>query len=82
MGGFQFFGSCDTVAEQMRALHEVGVDSLVVGFLDPLEGLEGLEGLEMEDHILPRSLQFAVRSFVIVPSRLHLNLSYVELLDK
>ena len=35
MTGFQLFGSPETVAERLRALHETGVDNAVVGFFDP-----------------------------------------------
>ena len=35
MTGYQLFGSPETVAEKMRALHETGVDNAVVGFFDP-----------------------------------------------
>ena len=48
MTGYQFFGSYETVAEKMRALHEVGVDNLVIGFFDPQRALQ-----QMEQHVLP-----------------------------
>ena len=48
MHGHQFFGSYETVAEKMRALHEVGIDNMVIGFFDPQRGLQ-----QMEDHVIP-----------------------------
>lgn len=48
MYGYQFFGSYETVAEKMRALYEVGVNNLVIGFFDPERGLQ-----QMEQHVIP-----------------------------
>ena len=48
MSGYQFFGGYETVAEKMRALNEVGVDNLVIGFFDPPRALR-----QMEDHVIP-----------------------------
>ena len=48
MTGYQFFGGYETVAEKMRALSAVGVDNLVIGFLDPQRGLH-----QMEEHVIP-----------------------------
>ena len=48
MMGYQFFGGPETVAEKMRALHEVGVDNLVIGFFDPERGLQ-----QMEEGVIP-----------------------------
>ena len=48
MTGYQFVGSYETVAEKMRELSGVGVDNLVIGFLDPQRGLR-----QMEAHVIP-----------------------------
>ena len=48
MHGHQFFGGYETVAEKMRALHEVGVDNLVIGFFDLARAL-----MQMEEHVIP-----------------------------
>ena len=48
MTGYQFFGSYETVAEKMRELSLVGVDNLVIGFLDPRRGLR-----QMEQSVIP-----------------------------
>ena len=48
MHGHQFFGGYETVAEKMRALHEVGVDNMVIGFFDPQRAL-----VQMEEHVIP-----------------------------
>ena len=48
MGGFQIFGGHETVAETMRALHEVGVENVVTCFWDPNYGLH-----EMAEHVFP-----------------------------
>lgn len=46
--GYQLFGSYETVAERIRALHETGVEHVCLGFLEPKRGLQ-----QMEEHVLP-----------------------------
>ena len=48
IGARQIIGSYATVAERIRELHELGLESILVCFFDPLGGLH-----DMEDHILP-----------------------------
>jgi dimethylsulfone monooxygenase len=48
IGAWQIVGSYATVAERIRELHEVGVESILMCFFDPLGGLH-----HMEDAILP-----------------------------
>lgn len=48
IGAWQITGSYATVAERIRELHELGIESILVCFFDPLGGLH-----DMEDHILP-----------------------------
>ena len=47
MTGYQLFGGYETVAEKMRALNEVGVDNLVIGFFEPQRALR-----QMEEHVI------------------------------
>lgn len=48
IGAWQIIGSYETVAERIRELHEVGIESILMCFFDPLGGLH-----HMEDEILP-----------------------------
>ena len=48
MYGYQFFGRPETVAEKMRALHETGVDNIVIAFFDPERGLR-----QMDEQVIP-----------------------------
>lgn len=48
IGAWQITGSFETVAERIRELHEVGIESILMCFFDPLGGLHN-----MEDAILP-----------------------------
>ena len=48
IGAWQIIGSFETVAERIRELHEVGIESILMCFFDPLGGLH-----HMEDAILP-----------------------------
>ena len=57
MTGFQLFGTYETVAEKMRALREVGVDNVVVGFFDPHRALR-----QMEEHVLPILKRMGLRN--------------------
>ena len=48
IGAWQIVGSYETVAERIRELHDVGIESILMCFFDPLGGLH-----HMEDAILP-----------------------------
>ncbi|HLG72888.1 MAG TPA: LLM class flavin-dependent oxidoreductase [Chloroflexota bacterium] len=48
MSAWKLYGSYETVAESIRALHEVGVESILTCFLDPIRGLH-----QIEDDLLP-----------------------------
>ncbi len=48
IGAWQITGSFATVAERIRELHDVGIESILMCFFDPLGGLH-----HMEDEILP-----------------------------
>ena len=48
IGAWQIVGSFESVAEQIRELHEIGIESILICFFDPLGGLH-----HMEDEILP-----------------------------
>lgn len=45
---WQVVGSPASVAEQLRELREIGIESILMCFFDPLGGLH-----QMEDHVLP-----------------------------
>lgn len=57
MGGFQIFGGHETVAETMRALHEVGVENIVTCFWDPGYGLR-----QMGEHVFPLLQRMGLRT--------------------
>ncbi|SDZ49378.1 LLM class flavin-dependent oxidoreductase [Herbiconiux ginsengi] len=44
----RLYGSPETVAEKIRALHDVGIESLFINFADPQKGLH-----QMQDDVLP-----------------------------
>jgi len=48
IGAWQITGGFETVAERIRELHEVGIESILMCFFDPLGGLH-----HMEDNIIP-----------------------------
>ncbi len=56
IGAWQIVGSFETVAERIRELHEVGVESILMCFFDPLGGLH-----HMEDEILPIMKRMGLR---------------------
>ena len=56
IGAWQIVGSFETVAERIRELHEVGVESILMCFFDPLGGLH-----HMEDAILPLMKRMGLR---------------------
>ncbi|MEM7541083.1 MAG: LLM class flavin-dependent oxidoreductase [Pseudomonadota bacterium] len=55
-GAWQMIGSFETVAEQIRELHEIGIESILMCFFDPLGGLH-----HMEDHIMPIMKKMGLR---------------------
>lgn len=50
-------GSPETVAEKIRALHEVGIESLFINFSDPQKGLH-----QMQDDVLPILRKMGIRN--------------------
>ncbi len=52
----QIVGSYQTVAEQLRALHETGLESLLICFFDPQKGLH-----QMQDDIIPLLKKMGLR---------------------
>jgi dimethylsulfone monooxygenase len=56
IGAWHIVGSADTVAEKIRELHGVGIESILTCFFDPVGGLH-----EMEDHIMPALRQMGLR---------------------
>jgi FMNH2-dependent dimethyl sulfone monooxygenase len=56
MGSFQLHGSCETVAEQLRALHETGVENAVVCFWDPQRGVQ-----QMRERVFPLLKKMKIR---------------------
>ena len=56
MGAWQLFGSYPTVAEQIRELHNLGLESILLCFLDPLRGLH-----QMEDDVIPLLKKMGLR---------------------
>jgi FMNH2-dependent dimethyl sulfone monooxygenase len=48
IGAWWLIGSYETVAQQLRALHDIGIESVLVSFFDPLRGLH-----QTEDDLLP-----------------------------
>jgi FMNH2-dependent dimethyl sulfone monooxygenase len=56
IGAWWLIGSYDEVAEQVRELHRLGVESVLFSFFDPIRGLH-----QMEDHLLPRLRKMGLR---------------------
>ncbi|MCL6563004.1 MAG: LLM class flavin-dependent oxidoreductase [Firmicutes bacterium] len=56
LGAWHLYGGYDTVAEQIRALHQVGIESILTCFYDPLRGLH-----QMEDDVIPRLRKMGLR---------------------
>jgi alkanesulfonate monooxygenase SsuD/methylene tetrahydromethanopterin reductase-like flavin-dependent oxidoreductase (luciferase family) len=48
IGAHQMIGSYQTVAEALRALHAIGVESVLMSFFEPLRALH-----QMEDNVIP-----------------------------
>lgn len=53
---FQLVGGYKSIAEQIRELHEIGLESLLMCFVDPRKGLH-----EMEDHVIPMLKDMGLR---------------------
>jgi len=56
MSAWKLYGSYDTVAESIRQLHDVGIESILTCFLDPTRGLH-----QMEDEVIPRLKKMGLR---------------------
>jgi len=56
IGAWQITGSFETVAESIRELHDIGIESILMCFFDPLGGLH-----HMEDEILPIMKRMGLR---------------------
>jgi FMNH2-dependent dimethyl sulfone monooxygenase len=56
IGAWQIVGGFDTVAEKIRELSSIGIESILTCFFDPLLGLH-----DMEDHIIPRLKKMGLR---------------------
>ncbi|KAA1397756.1 LLM class flavin-dependent oxidoreductase [Aeromicrobium ginsengisoli] len=52
----RLYGSPETVAEKIRALHDVGIESLFINFADPQKGLH-----QMQDDVLPILRKMGIR---------------------
>ncbi|MBV9121368.1 MAG: LLM class flavin-dependent oxidoreductase [Chloroflexi bacterium] len=48
LSAWHVYGSYETAAEQIRALHECGIESILTSFFDPIRGLH-----LMEDDVIP-----------------------------
>jgi FMNH2-dependent dimethyl sulfone monooxygenase len=48
IGAHQLIGSYESVAEELRALHDAGIESCLMSFFEPLRGLH-----QMEDDVIP-----------------------------
>jgi FMNH2-dependent dimethyl sulfone monooxygenase len=48
IGAWPIFASYETAAETLRQLHDIGVESVLMGFFDPLRGLH-----QMENDVIP-----------------------------
>ncbi len=56
LGAWKLYGSYDTVAERIRGLREVGIESILTCFFDPIRGLH-----QMEDEVIPRLKKMGLR---------------------
>jgi FMNH2-dependent dimethyl sulfone monooxygenase len=56
LGAWKLYGSCETVAERIRELHDVGIESILTCFFDPIRGLH-----QMEDGVLPLLRKMGLR---------------------
>ena len=56
LSGYQLVGGYDSVAEQLRALHDVGAEQVCMSFLEPARALE-----QLNEHVLPRLKKMGLR---------------------
>jgi FMNH2-dependent dimethyl sulfone monooxygenase len=56
LSGYQLVGGYDSIAEQLRALHEIGAEHVCICFLEPREALQ-----QLEEHIIPRLKNMGLR---------------------
>ena len=56
VSGYQLIGGYDSIAEQLRALHEIGAEHVCMCFLEPREALQ-----QLEEHIIPRLKKMGLR---------------------
>jgi dimethylsulfone monooxygenase len=56
LGAWHLYGSYQTVAEEIRALHEAGIESILTCFFDPIRGLH-----QMEDDVIPLLKKMGLR---------------------
>jgi FMNH2-dependent dimethyl sulfone monooxygenase len=57
IGAHQLIGSYETVAEELRQLHEAGLESVLMSFWEPLRGLH-----QMEDDVIPILKKMGLRN--------------------
>jgi FMNH2-dependent dimethyl sulfone monooxygenase len=48
IGGYQLFGSYETVADKLAGLHAAGIEHVALGFWDPRRSVE-----KFEKHVIP-----------------------------
>jgi FMNH2-dependent dimethyl sulfone monooxygenase len=56
LSAWHIYGGVESVAEQMKQLHDLGLESLLTCFFDPIGGLH-----LMEDHVLPSLKKMGLR---------------------
>ncbi len=56
LGAWHLYGSYEAVAEQIRALHAAGIESILTCFFDPIRGLH-----QMEDDVIPLLKKMGLR---------------------
>ena len=56
LGAWHMYGSYDTVAQHIQALHEAGIESILTCFFDPIRGLH-----QMEDDVIPLLKKMGLR---------------------
>jgi FMNH2-dependent dimethyl sulfone monooxygenase len=56
LSAWHIYGGYESAAEQMRALHDTGLESLLTCFFDPIRGLH-----QMEDDVIPLLRKMGLR---------------------
>jgi FMNH2-dependent dimethyl sulfone monooxygenase len=56
LSAWHIYGGYESAAEQMRQLHDVGIESILMCFFDPLRGLH-----QMEDDVIPLLRKMGLR---------------------